>query len=355
MNKQKLVEIVTNASRALKGVRNETDTVSISVKDGIMEVSGASPNLRIWASTETDADDFECSVKASLLLAALSKLANDIKVELNSVGLILKSCTARVVLPVSDFKVSDLDVRNTTYSSQVEVSGLAPYVDQVIHALEVGGFNPMMNAIHLEVFEGGGFQVTALDGKRYSIRNTAGKDATLSADFVIYGHALSEALKLLGNDDITIYKPTSGSFIRMCSEGLEIAISLVEGKYFNLNKLRSKSFPVHITVKKDEMERAVGLVKIVSRAILIDIDKTGILIFGKDSAGASEMKVSANIKGLEDGQVIKASFNADFLLDALRSINKDEIFIHIKDGMGQCCMTDGRNAIEMVLPVRRTT
>ena len=353
MNKQKLVEAITNASRALKGVRSEADMVSISVKNKVMEVCGASPNLRVWATTDTDSANFECSVKASLILAALGKLTDDIKMESTKSGLILKSGTARVVLPVSEFKASDLDIRNIAYSSQIETNGLAPYVDQVIHALEVGGLNPLMNAVHLEVFEGGGFKVTALDGRRYAIRNTAAKDAKLSADFVIFGHALSEALKMLGNGDITIYKPASGNFVRMCGEGLEIAISLIEGQYFNVSSLRDRTLSVHMTVKKSEMERAVSLVKIMSRSVFVDIDETGILVFGRDSGGETETKVAAHIKGLNNGQVIKAAFNADFLLDALRSINSDEIQIHIRDGNGQCCMTDGRYAVEAVLPVRR--
>ena len=222
----------------------------------------------------------------------------------------------------------------------------------MVHALDPNGFNPLMSAIFLEVFENGGFQLTALDGRRYSLRNTAGKGGKKVSEFVVFGKEFNEALKLLGDGEVTIYRPKSGNFIRLVNEELEIQIGLAEGKYFNLNALKS-TFPVHVVLKREELEAAADLVRLMSNVALIDLTATEMVIVGRDVIGETEMQIPVKSKGIDPDRTIRTAFNCQFLLDALRSINATDIMIHLKDGMNQFCITDGRHAIEMILPVRR--
>ncbi len=357
MDKDRLVGAIEKASRALKGMRNENDTVTISVKNGVMEVAGITPKFCIWATEDTDAGDMECSVKASLCLAILNQLCGDIQMSLEKSGLRFRSATAQLTLPVCPGLQSDFDIRSAGYTSEVKTKGLLNYVEQTLHATEPGFLNPRMSAVHLEVFEGGGFQVTALDGKRYSIRNTVPKEdeqnAVLAAEYSVYGKPFAEALKLIDGDEVIIYKPQKGNFIRLRSENLEVAVGLLDG-FFNLDALRTKNLPVRIVLDKGELESANSLVRLLSRVALWDIDSKGIRVVARDIMGESEVFVPGKVVGLCNDRVIKAAFNASYIADALHFMDASTICIHLRDGANQFCITDGKNAIEAILPIRRT-
>ena len=84
----------------------------------------------------------------------------------------------------------------------------------------------------------------------------------------------------MGDGEVTIYRPKSGNFIRLVNEELEIQIGLAEGKYFNLNALKS-TFPVHVVLKREELEAAADLVRLMSNVALIDLTATEMVIVGQ--------------------------------------------------------------------------
>lgn len=347
MEKNNLLNALMNANKALKGTNEE---LNIRAHSGKIEISGASQNLSIWSRTEGDVDDMQIAVKAASIIAALQKLPDDvIKISLTDDGLSLSGRQAKVMLPIFEFKDH---ARTRDFEYKVKTEHLAPYVEQVVHALDPHGFNPLMSALFLEIFENGGFQLTALDGRRYSLRNTAGKGGKKISEFVVFGKEFNEALKLLGDGEVIIYRPESGNFIQLVNEELEIQIGLAEGKYFNLNALKS-TFPIHVTLKREELEAAADLVRLMSNVALIDLTATEMIIIGRDVYGETEMRIPVKSKGIDPGRTIRTAFNCQFLLDALKSISATDIMIHLKDGMNQFCITDGRYSIEMILPVRR--
>lgn len=343
-----LLNALQSANKALKGANAE---LNLEAKDGQILISGVSQNISIWSQAEGEMDDMRIAVKAASVITALSKLSDEkICLDLSDAGLIISGKRAKVTLPVFEF----VDHRRAAeFESEVKTDHLAPYVEQVVHALDDHGYNPLMSAIHMEVFANGGFQLTALDGKRYSVRNTAGKGGTKVSEFVVFGREFNEALRLMGDGPVTIYRPKGGKFVRMKNDSLEIEIGLPEGNYFDIGNLKT-TFPVHVILKKEDLENAVELVKMMSKIALIDISATEMLISGKDVQGSTEMKIPVKSKGIDPDRTIRTAFNAQFILDAAKSIASSDLMIHLKDGMNQFCMTDGRHAVEMVLPVRRT-
>lgn len=346
MDRLKLLEAFNSVNKALRGTGN----LNIKIKDKKMEVSGSSQHLSIWYRLDADADDMEIAVKATTAIAAATKIPGaNITLSLHKTGLCIAGNNARITLPLVEYKEN---LRKEKYESKVKTTGLAPYVSQVIHALDDTGYNPLMSAVYLQVYENGGFQITGLDGKRYSIRNTKEKGAALISEFVIYGKELNEALKLLGSDDITIYRPESGNFIRLVGENIEIQIAMVDGKYFNLDALRSEVFPIRLVVNREAFLNAISLVQLVSKKVLVDISATEISFIGKETDGETESRIPIRSKGL-DQDYIQTAFMCTQLIDALKSIEANNVTIHMKSSMNQFCITEGHHAIEMVLPVRR--
>lgn len=348
MDRLKLLNAFTNASKAFKG----NGILNIDVKSQKMVISGISQHISIWYYLDAELDDMQIAVKSSTAIAATSKIPDEkISLFLEKSGLCISGENSKVVLPQVEYEEHS---RSEKYDSGIETTGLAPYVAQVIHALDDTGYNPMMSAIYLQVYNDGGFQLTALDGKRYSIRNTKSKGSSLVSEFVVYGKELNEALKILGSTEVTIYRPESGNFIRLAGENLEIQIAMLDGKYFNLDSLRSEVFPIRLVANREAMLNAVTLVQLVSKKTLVDISPTEICFTGHETDGETESRIPIRSKGLnQDDNCIQTAFMCSQLIDALKSIEADNITIHMKGSLNQFCITEGHHAIEMVLPIRR--
>lgn len=348
MDRLKLLNAFTNASKAFKG----NGILNIDVKSQKMVISGISQHISIWCYLDAELDDMQIAVKSYTALAVTSKIPDEkISLFLGKSGLHISGKNSRVILPLVEYKEHS---RTEKYDSGIKTTGLGPYVSQVVHALDDTGYNPMMTAIHLQVYNDGGFQLTALDGKRYSIRNTKSKGALKVSEFVIYGKELNEALRIINNDNVTIYRPESGNFIRLAGEDLEIQIAMLDGKYFNLDALRSEVFPIRLVANRETMLKAVTLVQLVSRKTLVDISPTEICFTGHETDGETESRIPIRSKGLHrDDSYIQTAFMCYQLIDALKSIEAETITIHMKSSMNQFCITEGHHAIEMVLPVRR--
>lgn len=346
MDRLKFLNALTNASKALK-----SGILNINVKSQKMVISGVSQHISIWCYLDAELDDMQIAVKSSTAIAATSKIPDKkISLFLEKSGLCISGENSKVVLPLVEYEEHS---RSEKYDSGIETTGLAPYVSQVIHALDDTGYNPMMTAIHLQVYNDGGFQLTALDGKRYSIRNTKSKGASLVSDFVIYGKELNEALRIIDNNNVTIYRPQSGNFIRLVGENLEIQIAMLDGKYFNLDALRSEVFPIRLVANREAFLNAVSLVQLVSKKALVDISTTEIRFTGHETEGETESRIEIRSKGLESQSCIQTAFMCTQLIDALKSIEAENVTIHMKSSMNQFCITEGHHAIEMVLPIRR--
>jgi DNA polymerase III sliding clamp (beta) subunit (PCNA family) len=357
MDKLLLARAAHQAASALKSQGPGGDSLVITAKNGQVEITGASRTMCVWASVPADCSDMQCAVSARMFTAILERFKGvqcaDIKLSLQKEGLVITGGQARIVLPVLDKVDTTHDIRDTDYDVQIPLKGLGESVKQIVHALETTYANPVLNAICLQVFNDGGFRVIASDGKRIAFRRTANKDAVCTAEFVVYGKALENALTMLEEEDcVTIFKPKNGSFIRMSGENLEISISLLSQKYFNFSSLEDTIRPLEVEVSREEMEYALTLTKIMSQQVFLDISETGIRVFTRETEGETEITVPVLSHKELAGRVIKTKFNADFLLTALRTLPDEKIYIKMQHGMS--AMFFGSNeANEIICPLRR--
>lgn len=349
MNRKEFFDACSHASKALKG---GVGNLNLKAVNGHLQVSAASPNLSIVAEAGDGCPDMELAVKASTAVAALGTLpGEDIILRPSDAGLLVSGGKGNVFLPALAY--SEVEA-GKGFTGLVETHGLLPYVSQVMHSLGEGMSMPAMASIHLEVHEDGSFRLTALDGRRYSIRNTAaGKHTPVCGDFVVFGREFHEALKLAGDGDVDICSTEKQNAVHIISDRLKIRIGLLDGPFFNMERIRAKELPRRVFVQKEALEEAVNLVKLVSGKIFLDFAGDHIFAAADAVCGKAEMTVPVESRGMEDGHIVKAAFNAAFLSDALQSMDAERIAIHFRDAMNQFCLTDGKTAIEMVLPIRR--
>lgn len=380
MMRVELVKAVSNALKALRFSYME-DKVSLKAEGRQLEVAAASTYMRVKTTLANyDGKDFEATVKASLLSQTLARMPeDDIRLELTPSGLRLSCDCANMVLPASDFIPV---VTEGEYGDPIEVRDLDVCARQVAHALGDSNLHPMMGAVHLEVYSDGGIRTTALDGYRFSIRSTTKEDEPVSI-FNIYGQQLKTALKMMdsGSETIQISQSINENLIRIGSSNLVVVLGLLNGDYYDVDKMKEKGFSIITELDLHEqhmLASSLELVKLVSRTVLLDVDENGITIAGQDALGSTRMKIPCKVAGIS-GAALRLAANVDYLADAVKGIadalqeivsraksseTDSCLYISFKSPTSQICLQAGCeseispeppaiSAIETVLPIRR--
>ena len=132
---------------------------------------------------------------------------------------------------------------------------------------------------------------------------------------------------------------------------------LIEGEYFRIEQMLSSDYETKIKINKKEflncIDRATLLVK--------EGDKKPIIITINDSS--MELKINSTVGSMNEeidinksGKDIMIGFNPKFLMDALKVIEDEEIYVYMVNPKAPCFIRDaGESYIYLILPVNFTT
>lgn len=234
---------------------------------------------------------------------------------------------------------------------------LKEVVRQTIFSVLDNGTNKIMSGELFEINEDR-LKVVSLDGHRVSIRNIALKNSYSPKKVIVPGKTLSEISKIVPGDvDKDVYIFFTDRHIVFEFDKTVVVSRLIEGEYLNINQMLSNDYETKVTVSKRELfeciDRATLLVK--------EGDKKPIIInIGENSM---ELKINSIIGSMNEeidiqksGKDLMIGFNPNFLIDALKVIDDEEIDIYLMNSKAPCFIRDAKESyIYMILPVNFTT
>lgn len=145
---------------------------------------------------------------------------------------------------------------------------------------------------------------------------------------IISARTLSELAKLISTEDkLDITVQETEFFVK--KEGLTFYSRVLEGMYPNLDRIVPSTLTTAIKVKKDDLIEALeGVFIIVSDGAqklikMVVTDKIELKSVAQGVGKASETIDYSEIRG----EGFKVSFNGKYVLDAVRSINSNEVLI----------------------------
>lgn len=207
-----------------------------------------------------------------------------------------------------------------------------------------------MNEDHLKV--------VSLDGHRVSIRNIRLKNSYSPKKVIVPGKTLSEISKILPGDvdkDVVIF--FTDRHIVFEFDRTIVVSRLIEGEYLKIDQMLSNDYETKVTINKRE------LLECIDRATLLvkEGDKKPIIINILD--GMMELKINSMIGSMNEdidieksGKDLMIGFNPNFLIDALKVIDDEEIDIYFVNSKAPCFIRDAKqNYIYLILPVNFTT
>ena len=198
---------------------------------------------------------------------------------------------------------------------------------------------------------------TVFDGHRIAIRNIELTSHADDVKVVVPGKTLSEISKILSTnaeDAVTIY--FTNNHILFEFDNTTVVSRLIEGEYFRINQMLSSDYETKVTINKkeflDSIDRATLLIKeSEKKPIILSITDGSLEVHVNSSMGSLNEDIDIN----KDGKDIMIGFNPKFLIDALKVIDDEQIYIYLVNPKAPCFIKDKEESyIYLILPVNFT-
>lgn len=220
------------------------------------------------------------------------------------------------------------------------------------YAVSVDETRYVLNGLLLS-FKGAKLTVVGTDGRRLALVETEVEfPKGAEADLILPGKAVNELLHTLG--DSGELKISGDPNVVIFELGkIMIATKLIEGTYPNYRQVIPSRCEERITV-----EREILLIAL-RRVAILAVDKAGAtkLTFSKNklvvttiTPDIGEAKETLPIK--YSGKEISVAFNPEFMMDPLKNLSNDEVYIELTDEMSPGVFKCDSPFLYVLMPMR---
>lgn len=355
IKKKNLQEAASKASKIItKSILPIAQCMHMEVKDGKITFSAFSNDMTIYTSCEDAVSDeeFECVFVADTFMRFLSKVKSEnidmtLDKEKSAEILRLKGGQAKMKLQCTAVKQwpKKKEFEEPTFSQETDF--LFPAIAQCKHALSQNEGDPLMSSFCISK-KNQDWKITALDGKRVSIRG-ANFDIP-DVDILLNGANL---IKLHSIFSSSVRLEMKGEEVRISDEHTQVYLRTVYGKYFQMRSIINSATPLYFKAKTEELQDALDLVNGLSvsdeKRIILTIENDNLLIEANDIIG-NELKCNVSIE-TNCSKKFVAGMNPNFLLDAIKSVEQEEVQINMQDQYHPFLIR-GESFLEVLMPIK---
>ena len=230
---------------------------------------------------------------------------------------------------------------------------LKEIVRQTIFSIAPNDNNKLMTGELIDI-NGDTLKIVALDGHRIAIRKIQLKESYSNKKVVVPGKTLSEISKILSGevDDLVNIFFTKNHIVFEFDNTVVVS-RLIEGQYFRVEQMLSSDYETKVKVNKKELldciDRATLYVKEGDKKPIIINILDGYMNLNIDSQMGS-MNEDVDID--KEGKDILIGFNPKFLIDALKVIDDEEIYMYLMNPKAPCFIRDEKESYTyLILPV----
>lgn len=231
---------------------------------------------------------------------------------------------------------------------------LKEVIRQTIFSISDNENNKLMTGELFEVKDNK-LTVVSLDGHRISLRNIELKDSSSDIRVVVPGKTLNELSKIItgGVDDMVNIYFTDRHILFEFDDTIVLS-RLIEGEYFKIVQMLSMDHKIKVKINNKEflncIDRASLLIKESDRKpIIVSINDDSNMYLKVDTMMGS---MNEELGITKEGDNIIIGFNPKFIMDVLRVIDDEDIYIYLKDANSPCIIKDDMHSfIYVILPV----
>lgn len=203
--------------------------------------------------------------------------------------------------------------------------------------------------------EDGKISLVALDGYRLAIRSGYVNTDLGNRKVVIPGKALVEISRLIEEEEENIKISFTDKHALFVFKELKVITRLLEGEFMNYKQIIPKEENLRIQLNTKEFLKSIERASLMAREgknnlVKFQIEKDSLHISSNSEMG----EVDEVIKIDAEGESIEIAFNSRYLIDALKVIDSEEIYMHFISPVSPCLIIpcDGTMYTYLLLPVR---
>ena len=142
-------------------------------------------------------------------------------------------------------------------------------------------------------------------------------------------------------------------------ENCKIVTRILDGEFLNYKNVIPNNWDTRILINKSNIQNSFERISLISASsvekekkypvkVQVDIGKVTISCTNQTGDAKEELYVSTEGKNLEAG------FNPKYFLDALKSIDDEEVYIEFGTSISPCLVksTQNNDYVYMILPIR---
>lgn len=354
--------LLTGVNTVLKAVPARTtmpilECILIDTTSGVIKLTANDMDLGIETTVDGDVLDKGCiALEAKLFSEIVRKLPDsEVTIETDDNNKALIKCEK------AKFNIAGKDGEDFVALPEIEKAhfitlsqfSLKEIIRQTIFSISDNESNRMMSGELLQIDQDQ-LRLVSLDGQRISIRKISLKESYDPIKAVIPGKTLNEISKILSgdmDDDVRIY--FTDRHVLFEFDQTVVVSRLLEGEYFQIDKMISSDYNTKITINKKELQGCIERASLLIR----ESERKPIIINVTD--GSMEMKIQSAMGSMnedidisKEGRDIMIGFNPKFILDALRVIDDEEITMYLVNPKAPFIIkNDEQSYIYLVLPI----
>ena len=355
-------ELISGLSIISKAISTKTtstilECVLIETTDSGVSLTANDTSLGIKTVIKGDvAVGGKLALKAGMLTDIVRRVDSDsVTIENDD------SSIATVTGGKSLFNIQCHDAEEFSYLPEIEKDrhmSLSQYslkqaITQTSKFIGANESNIMMTGVCIELKEDV-VTFTALDTHRVAIRNIYLKGSFGMAKVIVPGNTMKEIGSILASDnekEVAVY--FTKNHIQFEFDKTVVLSRLIDGEFFNLSSMIKDDYDTKFTTSRVKLSGAMDRASILTK----ESDPTPIIFNVMD--GLLKIKLRSSSGNLNDeidikkeGADLKIAFNPRFVLDALGSIEDEQVDIYMTNHRAPMFVRDEKkNYNYMILPV----
>lgn len=230
-------------------------------------------------------------------------------------------------------------------------------VKQTIIAVSTDEAQPSLNGVLMEV-ENDELRMVATDVNRLAFkRGRLTESSDILAKHIIPARTLQELTRLLsGEDDSELEFMIAGTQVVFRLGTVTIISRLIEGDFPEYRRAFPQTQPTRFRVNRTAFLAAVERASLIARRSVPPVVK---LVATADTLSVSSQEaqvgqVQDEVSGVNDGEPGEATYQAYFIMEALRAMDTEEVIMEIGEGLRQGSMrpVGESDFLYVLMPVR---
>lgn len=335
--------------------------ITLKNKEAILTTNDLEIGMEYTLTNLNVIEEGKVVVDCKMFMEIIRKLPDsEIIIYVNDSNLLVIECEGSVY-KLSTMNVDEfvpLPLINVEKSIEISQKALKEMIRKTIFAVSTEENRPIFTGCLMEIKDNE-FYVVAVDGFRLALRKMAGFKTNSDFVAIVPGKYLNEIVKNLSDTEDTIIIGVAKNQALFKMNNCNIVTRILEGEFLNYNNVIPKNNETIIKVNKSTFQNAIERASIFSISaiekekkypIKIYINVGNVIISCTSQVGDAKEEVLVQTTGKE----LEIGFNPKYLLDALKVIEDDEIYMEFGNNISPCIIKPviEDTFVYMVSPVR---